>query len=334
MIWNQWYGILDARQLKKNRPLGVTRMGEKLVLWRCDDGVIGCAADCCAHRGAQLSLGKVHGDAVHCPFHGFGYDASGRGVVIPANGQQAPVPERFQVRAYRAVEAHGLIWIWWGDQRASYPPLPFFQELTEPGFSYGQFVDHWPVHYSRAIENQLDVVHLPFVHHNTIGRGHRTVIDGPVVDWVDDELRVWVFNRVEDGIPARRAEELDVTDKSAMLRFRFGNIWRNRIADDLNVFACFAPIDDDNTMIYLRFYQRFLSTPVLGGLISRLAMPFNKRILRQDKRVVVTQRPIRSELRMGEKLVPGDRPIVAYRRRRQALQEANPRPAAGGHHGA
>jgi len=103
MIWNQWYGILDARQLKETKPLGVTRMGEKLVLWRCDDGVIGCAADCCAHRGAQLSLGKVHGDAVHCPFHGFGYDASGRGVVIPANGEQAPVRERSQGRAHRAV---------------------------------------------------------------------------------------------------------------------------------------------------------------------------------------------------------------------------------------
>jgi hypothetical protein len=26
-----------------------------------------------------------------------------------------------------------------------------------------------------VIENQLDVAHLPFVHHNTIGRGNRTL---------------------------------------------------------------------------------------------------------------------------------------------------------------
>ena len=32
---------------------------------------------------------------------------------------------------------------------------------------------HGTTHYSRAIENQLDTVHVPFIHHNTIGRGGR-----------------------------------------------------------------------------------------------------------------------------------------------------------------
>ena len=38
--------------------------------------------------------------------------------------------------------------------------------------------------------------------------------------------------------------------------------------------------------------------------------------------MVQTQRPMRSDLRMGEKLIQGDGPIIAYRRRRQELIEA------------
>ncbi len=55
-----------------------------------------------------------------------------------------------------------------------------------PEMSYSTLRDHWPTHYSRAIENQLDVVHLPFIHHNTIGRGNRAVVDGPIAEFADD----------------------------------------------------------------------------------------------------------------------------------------------------
>ena len=49
--------------------------------------------------------------------------------------------------------------------------------------------------------------------------------------------------------------------------------------------------------------------------------PSNLYILNEDKRVVVTQRPHRPDLDIGEILVPGDYPIVLYRKRRRALIE-------------
>ena len=33
MIRNQWYVLMESKQVK-DRPVGVTRMGEKLVFWR------------------------------------------------------------------------------------------------------------------------------------------------------------------------------------------------------------------------------------------------------------------------------------------------------------
>ena len=46
-----------------------------------------------------------------------------------------------------------------------------FDLLTDSSFAYDHTEDFWNVHYSRVIENQLDVSHLAFVHRTTIGRG-------------------------------------------------------------------------------------------------------------------------------------------------------------------
>jgi phenylpropionate dioxygenase-like ring-hydroxylating dioxygenase large terminal subunit len=58
MIPNQWYVLLESKQVK-DRPVGVTRMGEKLVFWRNDTGKVGCLRDKCPHRCVELSKGQV-----------------------------------------------------------------------------------------------------------------------------------------------------------------------------------------------------------------------------------------------------------------------------------
>jgi phenylpropionate dioxygenase-like ring-hydroxylating dioxygenase large terminal subunit len=322
MIRNQWYGILQSSDVRRGKPVGVTRLGEKLVLWRSSKGDLVCQADLCAHRGAALSAGKLCGDMVRCPFHGLEYDPTGRCTVIPANGRHTPVPEQFKVLTYPVREVGGFVWLWWGDTQANLPLVPYFEDLSH-GLSYSTLVDHWPVHYSRAIENQLDVVHLPFVHYDTIGRGHRTLVDGPVAKWEGNELQVWVANRVDDGKRPLRPEEVKPT-RGPFLHLRMPNLWQNYISEDMRIVVVFAPIDEGNTMLYVRFCQRFLRIPVLREIVNVIgAQVGNRKILSQDKRVVVTQRPKKSTLRMDEKLLQGDRPIIEYRRRRQALQDAS-----------
>jgi len=322
MIHNQWYAILESAEVRRGKPVGVTRMGEKLVAWRDSQGKVAVMHDQCPHRGVALSIGEVHGDCIWCPFHGFEYDASGRCTVIPANGRTAPVPKAIKARAYPTHEAHGLIFIYWGEPAGEIVPPRWFTDLDD-SFSYGSVRDPWAAHYSRVIENQLDVPHVPFVHHNTIGRGGRTVIDGPWVEWQDpDRFFVYTSMRLEDGTPARRADEMARPDKLFHLEFIFPNLWQNWISPQVRVVVAFAPVDEGNTMMYLRFYQNFMRTPVLREFTNWSAMVFNAKVAHQDRRVVVTQRPSRTDLRMGEKLIPGDSPIIAYRRRRQELLDA------------
>ncbi|MFW9921727.1 MAG: Rieske 2Fe-2S domain-containing protein [Candidatus Thorarchaeota archaeon] len=323
MIRNQWYAVLNSKEVKTGKVIGATRLGEKLVFWRDKNGQVGCVFDRCTHRGAALSLGKVlSNDKLQCPFHGFEYDATGTVTKIPAQGKNTPVPERYKVNSYPVVDAHGFIWLWWGEHRDEYPPIPFFEDIDDK-FFYDTYIDPWPVHYSRAIENQLDVVHLPFVHHNTIGRGYRTLVDGPIVKWENNELQTWVYVRKDDGTAPLKEKDLPEPTTTSLLHFRFGNIWQNRLAEKFRIFAAFVPVDEENTLIYLRLYQKFWRLPLSGRLITKLAHRFNRVVLSQDKRVVITQQPRKTNYKMGENLIQGDSPIIEYRKRREELIKAN-----------
>lgn len=322
MIRNQWYVLLESDEVK-SKPVGVTRMGEKMVFWRDSAGKVHCAIDKCPHRGVQLSLGAVVDDHLQCPFHGFEYDASGKCVLVPANGRNGVVPAALRLHAYPTYEAHGYIWVWWGENPpADLEPPTFFDNLDD-SFYYALAHDPWKAHYSRVIENQLDVVHLPFIHRNTIGRGNRTVVDGPVVEWRGEKrLYTYVFNRVDDGTPPRKPSELKPKDaRSVHLEFIMPNLWQNYISPDVRIVAAFVPVDEENTLLYLRFYQRFLRLPVLGKLFAKLAMPANIYIAHEDRRVVITHQPVASGLKVGEILIQGDLPIIEYRRRRESLQK-------------
>lgn len=320
MIRNQWYAILESKEVG-NEPVGVTRMNEKLVLWRVDDGNLNCIYDRCCHRGASLALGCIEKEKIECPFHGFLYDGTGKVVTIPANGRAAAVPDRFKVHAYEVREAYGLIWLWYGDQsKPDKPDIPFFMELNE-GFIYKSKKEIWNVHYTRAIENQLDVVHLPFVHNKTIGKGGRTIVNGPVIVWEDNRMTFYVDNVSDDG-KKTAIKTADITEYEHMfhLQYQVPNIWQNCISDQVRVFIAFAPIDDENTMLYLRFYQKFLTLPIIGPLVTSLGNIFNLKILHEDRRVVLTQKPKKTELKMDEKLIPGDLPIIEFRKKREKLK--------------
>jgi len=320
VIRNQWYVVLESREVTKGHVCAVRRMGRELVLWRDHDGTVHCLADHCVHRGAALKYGRIRGDCIECPFHGLQYAGDGHVTVIPANGKASPVPENFQGEAFTVREAHGYIYLWWGESCLQYPELPFIPGLDDTRLIYGTWRDPWHAFYTRAIENQLDAVHLPFVHYNTIGAGHRTVVNGPVGRIEGDVLRVWVNNEQDHGQMPRRPDEMAVPDRPANLTFVFPNLWQNYLGERVRITAAFVCVDDEHSVLYLRFYRSFGRLPGIRQFFDWVTGLADIRIAHQDRRIVQTQRPFISELRGGEQLIRGDSPIVLYRRRRAELQ--------------
>lgn len=321
MIENQWYAIYPSKQVAKGSSVAIRRMNLNLILFRTEQNVLGCLQDQCTHRGAALSKGTVKNNCIACPFHGIEFAIDGTCKFIPALGKASHDDlSRFKVKDYHIREDYGIIYMWYGEGEPT-ETLPFFPEDIDESDVYSEIEDHWTAFYSRCIENQLDVIHLPFVHYNTIGRGDKTVVNGPSMSFEDDVLQLSSQNAVDTGqIPTH---DTNIPFGKTYLKFKFPNVWMNHVSDKIRIMIYFAPIDDENTILYIRFYSKIAKHRTLNRIIAFLGKYANRIIERQDKRVVITQEPKMSHYKSNEKLLSGDLPIVVYRRHRDELKSVN-----------
>ncbi|MEI7492759.1 MAG: aromatic ring-hydroxylating dioxygenase subunit alpha [Bacteroidota bacterium] len=329
MIPNQWYVILESREIKKNQLKGFTRFGEKIIAWRDNNGTLGVFRDRCPHRGIQLSKGKIKDNRLQCPFHGFEYDTSGQCTLIPANGKASQPPAYIRANAYPVREAHGFVYVWYTPDPAaakipsneSLPEVPWFDDLDD-SLVASSFTDLWKAHYSRAIENQLDVVHVPFIHHTTIGRGIGPVVNGPYTKVSNNSISFWPLNEEDRGQKPLRPDQIEeAPKKSTYITFIFPNLWQNHIMDSMRIIVAFVPIDDNHTLFYLRTFQKMVKLPLLRDLYFLVTKLFNIIVLGQDRRVVETHQPQATSLKMDEHLIAGDHPIILYRKMRENLKD-------------
>jgi len=159
-----WYPVLASWEVH-SAPLGITRLGQQLVVWRDAEGKLQALEDRCPHRGARLSMGWNLGDRIACWYHGVEVAGSGTVKDVPAV-DRCPLVGQTCVRAYPVQEAHGAIFIWFG-VTAEDPPteLVFPQELADSK-SYSNFLctAAWNCNYQYALENVMDPMHGTYLH--------------------------------------------------------------------------------------------------------------------------------------------------------------------------
>lgn len=320
MIQHQWYAIAPSKEVLRGGISALRRCGLDLVLWRNKDNSLGCVVDLCTHRGVKLSLGELKNNCLMCPFHGLEFAQDGTCVYVPSIGKEFQNNiHRFNVKAYKVKEAHGIIYLFLGEYNDAPEDLPFFHDLDDT-WTYSEILDIWDTHYSRAIENQLDVIHLPFIHRKTIGRGNMTLVNGPKVIFEDETLRLSAQNEVDRGQKPLAPEDCNYNE-NLHLRFKFPNLWMNHISEKIRVVIYFAPVDDEQTHMYLRFYTKQTPLKALNWIIAQVGAIANRKIEEEDKRVVISHSPKVSSFKSSEQLLPGDRPIIIYRQMRDKLQK-------------
>jgi phenylpropionate dioxygenase-like ring-hydroxylating dioxygenase large terminal subunit len=164
-IRNGWY--VGALSSELGRPVGRTLLGQAVAMFRGEDGRVAAIADRCAHRAAPLSAGRVVGQHLQCPYHGYRFGADGVCAHIPG---QEKIPAAARVRAWPVVERAGFVWLWMGERAAADESLiPDFSSNDKPGWAGVSM--HMPARasYLLLVENLLDLSHVAFVHGDTIG---------------------------------------------------------------------------------------------------------------------------------------------------------------------
>jgi phenylpropionate dioxygenase-like ring-hydroxylating dioxygenase large terminal subunit len=166
-IPNGWFAVAWSRELVEGEVRRLRIFEEELVLFRTRSGRAAVLDAYCAHLGAHLAEGgRVVGEAIRCPFHGWLYEgATGACVGIP---YCESIPPRARVRPWDVVERNGMVFVW--RHAEGKPPdweVPSLPELEDPAWTEPRtFELAVPVHMQEMHENNNDPVHFHFVHGN------------------------------------------------------------------------------------------------------------------------------------------------------------------------
>jgi len=315
MIPNQWYAVLESRQVT-SQPVGVKRLYEDLVFWRTPSGAVSCVPDRCSHRGAKLSLGRVCGSGLECPYHGFVFDEFGKCRFIPANGPDAEVPSSMHLKPWPTREQFGLVWVWYGDPRETYPPVPWFRQTLTDEHNASQKSGVWDFHYLRVIENALDVHHFPFIH------GSLTPNIGSFVAPLEAKIDDAGIIRMTAGLKRLRSDP-DSDAVQFHMSVKMPNVLHMKIHEKIHIQQIATPIDDGHSWMFVRYYQNYVKVPILGPLVSAALMQGDWFVAQemQDFPIFATQSPKVPTGKLDCRFIEADLGVVLYFRERKRLTE-------------
>lgn len=180
-----WYLAAHSDEVAIGAVRPLTLFGREVVVFRSADGEAHVVDAHCPHLGAHIGHGgKVVGDCIRCPFHGWEFEAQSGACVRTASGD--PPPPRARLRRWPVVERTGMILVWFHE--ADEPPswdFPVIPALVEPGWSRWSTTT-WELRarIQDLAENDADVAHSPVMHSLTETMPEIAMdADGPRCTW-------------------------------------------------------------------------------------------------------------------------------------------------------
>jgi len=166
-LLDEFNPALDPRMA--TRPVKALKLlGQDLVLFKDASGSLGLLDRDCAHRGADLSFGRLEaaaqGGGLRCPFHGWKFAPDGRCLETPAEPAGSKLCDRIQQRSYPVIEKSGVLFAWLGDEGTTPPPLPAFDCFKAPSSHSFAFKGLWNANWLQAFEVGIDPAHPSYLH--------------------------------------------------------------------------------------------------------------------------------------------------------------------------
>lgn len=203
-----WFAVAYGDEVDAGGVVPVQAFGRELVLFRTESGTAHVLDAFCPHLGAHLGHGgRVEGEAIKCPFHGWVLDGAGAVVDIPyARTMPRRAREGACIHSYPVLERSRLVWAWYHPRRlAPLFDLDGVPELSDPAWTEPDRYQ-WEIdtHLQESGENAVDTAHFASVH-GTLGmpeaeitlHGHRRDTDFTMVaPAIDDDGNV-DFTRTE-----------------------------------------------------------------------------------------------------------------------------------------
>ena len=234
--------------------------GKKHVLFRGESGKVSMLEAQCPHRGANLCKGKIKGDRVQCPYHGWEYDADGKLVKVPST---PTITVGGNIGSKPVVEDGGFIWTAKKNQ-----PLPtrYCKELTDPSWVQVYGSKNLEGNIYDWILNATDISHINYVHN--FADEDNGIVKNLKIETIDDYVDCYAV--VQPKASSIFTEHMQPRD-GAPVHSRFvapaTSIIRIKLAGkyEFITFSTLSPIDDTHTkMSWCMMYPK---TPLMNNSI-------------------------------------------------------------------
>ena len=181
-----WYSICPSKELKANKLYYFSIFDEPLILFRDNKNNVRCVKNVCPHRGASFYGGDLNNGEITCPYHGakFSSEGSCKNVdritcshIIDNNYES--YAKKIHLYQYKTLEKDDYIYIYYSENPSTnlnefniqlniHNHLLNNHGFNINDFSYEQVLVDFKCDWSRIIENHLDILHIFWVHGNTI----------------------------------------------------------------------------------------------------------------------------------------------------------------------
>lgn len=314
MLRRYWQPIALTEEIPVGgAPLPVRVMHEELVLFRDDQGYAGLLGLHCAHRGADLSYGRLEDGGLRCIYHGWLYDRTGRCLEQPGErlgaaaiektdqrGTEAPslalgtaeFHERIRQTAYPCQERAGIVFAYLGPGDA--PLLPGYEFLQAPEACVLPGKILHACNYLQGNEGNLDPAHQSFLHRLTGDTsnedGVRQILNtratSPIIDpeETDYGVRIYAVRQIAADKNNVRVSNFILPNLCAVAGDRYGYLVQWHV-----------PIDDTHHWRYqLRFRREVPFELAEREEVRRAVLPDYRLPRNQDNRYLQDREEMRT----------------------------------------
>ena len=307
---NGWFQVAYSDELTPGQVRPLQAFGRDLVLFRGHGGAAGVFDAYCPHLGAHLGVGgKVEGDGLRCPFHGWRFGSDGACLEVP---YARKVPPKARLQPWTVQERNGLVLVWHhAGGAAPDHEIPALAEVGDAAWTPFE-KRHWRIrtHNHEMGENQVDRAHFRFVHGTLEVPECEAHPEGPVFH---------VYQKTRMQTPRGPIEgRIDVSAYG----YGVSTVRFSGIVDTL-LLACVTPLDGESVDANFAFSVKKLANEAATSGVGKALIADIEKQMREDTPIwehkIYRERPL---------LCDGDGPIAAYRR--WAAQFYSEPPASGG----
>ncbi|UFS58657.1 Rieske 2Fe-2S domain-containing protein [Subtercola endophyticus] len=162
MMRAYWQPVALVSEMPEERPVKAVRiMSEDLVLFKREGGWA-LTSRFCAHRGVDLSYGRLEDGGLRCLYHGWLYGPDGRCKEQPAEPPHSKFIDKIRISSYTCEERNGIIFAYLG--AGDPPPFPAFDCFDAPDEYTFAFKGLWECNWLQGVEGGIDPSHVSFLH--------------------------------------------------------------------------------------------------------------------------------------------------------------------------